>query len=67
VTIIDKFQAPGNIWDNQKIERQKMMEEQLQKMFPNAKFHLYIHTPEKEQGIIDAINTTDDVYLFSSQ
>ena len=67
VTIIDKFQAPGNKWDNLKIEQQKVLVGLLEKKFPNAKFHLYIYTPEKEEAIIDAINATDDVYLFSTQ
>jgi len=67
VTIIDKFQAPGDKWDNLKIEQQKVLVGLLEKKFPNAKFHMYIYTPEKEEEIIQAINATDDVYLFSTQ
>lgn len=67
VTIIDKFQAPGDAWDNLKIEQQKVLPGLLQKKFSNAQFHIYIYTPETEWEIIDAINATDDRYLFSTQ
>ncbi|EKD65904.1 MAG: glycosyl transferase, WecB/TagA/CpsF family protein [uncultured bacterium (gcode 4)] len=67
VTIIDKFQAPGNWWDNLKIERQKVMARDLKKKYPNSAFHYYIYKEENKDEIIEEINKTDDVYLFSTQ
>lgn len=67
ITIIDKFQAPGNLWDNLKIERQKVMVRDLNKKYPNCIFHHYIYTEDKKEAIISEINKTDDIYLFSIQ
>ncbi len=67
VTIVDKFQAPWNAWDNLKIERQKITKSLLEKKYPNARFHYYIYRKDEEEKIIEAINSTDDIYLFSSQ
>jgi len=67
VTIIDKFQAPGNWWDNLKIERQKVMARDLKKKYPNSTFHYYIYKEENKDEIIEEINKTNDVYLFSTE
>ena len=67
VTIVDKFQAPGDAWDNLKIERQKLYVPMLQEKYPNARFHLYIWKEEEVEGNIQAINESGDRYLFSSQ
>ncbi|EKE30033.1 MAG: glycosyl transferase, WecB/TagA/CpsF family protein [uncultured bacterium (gcode 4)] len=67
VTIVDKFQAPGNKWDNLKIERQKTLVSQLEEKYPNARFHMYICDWGNTEEIISKINETDDIYLFSSQ
>jgi len=67
VTIVDKYQAPGNKWDNLKIERQKITPTLLHEKYPNAKFHYYILKKWEEDTIIKNINDTDDIYLFSSQ
>lgn len=67
ITIIDKFQAPGNWWDNLKIERQKVMAESLKKKYLNVNFHYYIYKEENKDKIITEINKTDDVYLFSTE
>lgn len=67
ITIIDKFQAPGNWWDNLKIERQKVMAESLKKKYLNANFHYYIYKEENKDKIITEINKTNDTYLFSTQ
>jgi UDP-N-acetyl-D-mannosaminuronic acid transferase (WecB/TagA/CpsF family) len=40
---------------------------ELEAKFPNAEFHMYIYTKEKENEIIEEINKTKDIYLFSSQ
>lgn len=67
VTIIDKFQAPWNKWDNLKIERQKSLIKELEAKFPNAIFHQYIYIKDNEDKIVKEINSTWDIYLFSSQ
>lgn len=67
VSIIDKYQAPWDAWDNLKIERQKITAKLLKEKYPWADFHYYIYTKEAEEDIINTINNTEDIYLFSSQ
>ncbi|MDD2487802.1 MAG: WecB/TagA/CpsF family glycosyltransferase [Candidatus Gracilibacteria bacterium] len=67
ITIIDKFQAPGNLGDNLKIKRQKVMSGDLMKKYPNVAFHHYIYKKEDQEKIISEINKTNDIYLFSIQ
>lgn len=67
VTIIDKYQAPWNKWDNLKIERQNVTVKLLKEKLPHADFHMYIYKDEDKEEIIKQINSTKDVYLFSSQ
>ncbi|MDD2565634.1 MAG: WecB/TagA/CpsF family glycosyltransferase [Candidatus Gracilibacteria bacterium] len=67
VTIIDKYQAPGNKGDNLKIERQKITLGLLKQKYPNANFHYYILKKGEEENIIKNINETDDIYLFSTE
>ena len=39
----------------------------MKSRFPDAEFHMHIYTGSNEEEIIEEINKTQDVYLFSSQ
>ncbi|MCK9272196.1 WecB/TagA/CpsF family glycosyltransferase [Candidatus Gracilibacteria bacterium] len=67
VTIIDKFQLPGNKGDNLKIVRQMKTPEILSKKYPKANFHFYFYQKENKEEIIEQINKTNDIYFFSTQ
>jgi N-acetylglucosaminyldiphosphoundecaprenol N-acetyl-beta-D-mannosaminyltransferase len=66
VTIIDLSFKLITKWDYEKFENQKIMVAKLNEKYPNISFHHYIYNNESREEIINKINNTNDVYLFST-
>ncbi len=63
VTIIDRLQPVGGKWE----EKQKNIVKNLKNKYPKATFHFYVFDWNNLDRIIEEINNTEDIYLFSTQ
>ena len=52
--------------DERKANCQAMLVQTIESRYPGIRVHLYLDEPGQRPAIIDAINATDDVFLFST-
>lgn len=66
VVIIDLFFEPKTKWDYLKLEAINNTIPKLKEKYPNIEFHQFIYKEENIGEIIEKINETNSVYLFST-